>query len=47
MQKMKANTVLLYFQPAPMSKFFQGYLGAVSSAVTIAVSTHITKTHVI
>uniref|UniRef100_A0A671TDU0 Sideroflexin 5a n=1 Tax=Sinocyclocheilus anshuiensis TaxID=1608454 RepID=A0A671TDU0_9TELE len=27
-------------KPTPMSKFFQGYLGAVSSAVTIAVSSH-------
>lgn len=32
--------VCVYFQPTPMSTFFQGYLGAVSSAVTIAVSSH-------
>ncbi|KAG1950701.1 sideroflexin-5 [Pimephales promelas] len=28
-------------KPTPMSTFFQGYLGAVSSAVTIAVSSHV------
>lgn len=27
-------------QPAPVSKFVQGYLGAVTSAVSIAVSSH-------
>lgn len=32
--------IINFLQPTPMSKFFQGYLGAVSSAVTIAVSSH-------
>lgn len=30
---------LCFHQPAPVSKFIQGYLGAVTSAVSIAVST--------
>lgn len=32
------STFLPVFQPSPASKFIQGYLGAVISAVSIAVS---------
>lgn len=32
------STFLRVFQPSPASKFIQGYLGAVISAVSIAVS---------
>ncbi|XP_036429841.1 sideroflexin-5a isoform X2 [Colossoma macropomum] len=31
----------IFWQPTPFSKFFQGYMGAVSSAVTIAVGLNI------
>ncbi|KTG36300.1 hypothetical protein cypCar_00005695 [Cyprinus carpio] len=34
------------YNPTPMSKFFQGYLGAVSSAVTIALSLHLASANV-
>jgi len=52
MESVTKNTIIIRFlinlcflfvcwQPTPMSTFFQGYLGAVSSAVTIAVSSHV------